>query len=354
MIGDALELSVYFGDSLTTGSELASDALMRRLAEQGMRAAALMRGAEGFGLNRRIHAERFPDISTDLPLVAVAVDERARIESLLGNVDRTLPRGLVTLEHATLATGDDVAQARFPGGPGAAAKLTVYCGRGDRVRGRPTYRVVMDVLRRNGAAGAIALLGVDGVVDGERRKARLFAANAGTPMVIVSVGPVDVLERCLPHVRDCLREPIVTLQRISQLKHDGKLLEPPPTRGADEDVWHSLRIYTRESAQANGRPLYSELTRGLREVGAAGVTTILGEWGFSSDEHPHGDRLGRFVGDAPSYTVYIDRPRKIAEVWPLVDDITAEHGIVTSLVVPGYRERAADRVHGDLGLAPKV
>jgi len=98
----------------------------------------------------------------------------------------------------------------------------------------------------------------------------------------------------------------------------------------------------------HGRPVYSELTRRLRMAGAAGATTILGDWGFSSDEHPHGDRFGRIASHRPTYTVYIDRPDRVAEVWPLIDEVTAEHAIVTSLVVPGYRERAGDTEHGAL------
>ena len=94
MIAEALKLSVYFGDSLTTGAALSSDALMQRLAERDVRLSALIRGVEGFGINRRIHAERFPDISTDLPLLAMAVDERTAIESLLPDVDPAVPRGL--------------------------------------------------------------------------------------------------------------------------------------------------------------------------------------------------------------------------------------------------------------------
>jgi PII-like signaling protein len=356
VIADGLKLSVYFGDSLTTGAALSSDALMQRLAERRVRVAALMRGVEGFGINRRIHAERFPDISTDLPLLAMAVDERSTIESLLEDVDAAVPRGLVTLERATLATGEDVAGATFPGGPGGAAKLTVYCGRGETVGGRPAHRAVVETLRRHGAAGAIVLLGVDGAVDGRRTKARLFAGNADTPVVIISVGSPRILERCLPHLRESLPDPVVTLENIAQLKHDGDLLEPPPTRhgDADPDVWHTLRVYSRQSALVDGRSLHSELTRRIREVGGAGVTTVLGEWGFSSDETPYGDRLGRLAGHAPTYTVYIDRPSKVAEVWPIVDDVTAEHGIVTWLVVPGYRERAGDRVHGDLRLRDRA
>ncbi len=356
MIGEALKLSVYFGDSLTTGTELSSDALMRRLAERGVRSAALIRGVEGFGINRRIHAERFPDISTDLPLLAMAVDERSRIEALLEDVDHAVPRGLVTLEHATLATGQDVAEASFPDGLGRAAKLTISCAQGDTVGGRPAYREAVDVLRRHGATGATVLLGVDGVVDGRRVKARLLARNARTPVVIISVGPPALLERSLPHLGERLRDPVATLERIAQLKHDGDLLEAPPAPADEIDcpgVWHTLGIYARQSAQVNGRSLHSELTRRIREAGGAGVTTVLGEWGFSSDEPPYGDRLGRLASHLPTHTIYIDRARKVAEMWPVVDDITAEHGIVTWLVVPGYRERAGDAVHGDLRLGAR-
>ena len=143
---------------------------------------------------------------------------------------------------------------------------------------------------------------------------------------------------------------MVTLERIAQVKHDGELLEPPPvvapTAGAD--VWQTIRVYTRRTAEVHGRPLYNELTRRLREAGAAGATTILGEWGFSSDEPPHGDKLGRVASHRPTYTTYIDRPARIAELWPIIDELTTEHAIVTSLFLPGYREKAAQAAHGSL------
>lgn len=355
MIAEALKLSVYFGDSVMAGPELASDALMSRLAQRDVRVAALFRGVEGFGLNRRIHAERFPDLSTDLPLLAMAVDERARIEGLLEDVDEIISRGLVTLESARFATDADVAGAIFPGTAGGTGKLTIYCGRGERAGGQAAFREAVDVLRRHGAAGAIVLMGVDGVLRGRRRQARLFAANADTPIVIISVGSVEIFQKALPALQTSLEHPLITIEPIAQLKHDGELLVPPPrweVHGGDApSVWHTLRIYTRRSAQVNGRALYSELTHRLREVGAAGVTTILGEWGFSSDERPYGDRFGRFASHTPSYTAYIDRPQKVAEVWPIVDELTAEHGIVTWLAVPGYRERAGNARYGELNPA---
>jgi PII-like signaling protein len=357
MIADAYKLSVYFGESLTAGPLLASDALMACFAHHRPTTATLLRGIEGFGINRRIHAERFPDVSTDLPLLAVAVDVRERVRAMLHDVDRAVPRGLVTLEAARLATGKDVAQAECPDGPGRAAKLTITCGSGERAGRSPAYREAVELLRHCGANGATVLAGVDGLLQGRRRRARLFSTNAGTPMTIIAVGSLDPLRRSLPHLAQLLAEPIVTFERIGQIKHDGELLEPPPTiaRGQLDgpDGWQTIRVYTRRNAQVNGRALHSELVRCLREAGGAGATTILGDWGFSGNEKPYGDRFGRATSHRPTYTVYIDRPQKIAEVWPLIDELTAEHGVVTSLFVPGYRERSGGTAHGSLDVAER-
>ena len=354
---DALKLWVYFGDTQLTGAELTSDALMDSVARHQVAASALCRGTEGFGLGRRIQTERFPDVSADLPLVACAVDSRERILALLADVDRVVGDGLVTLEHARLATGAHLAEARFPQGPGRAAKLTIYCGRSERAAAgrRPAYREAVEILRRQGAAGATVLLGVDGTYRGRRRRASFLSPRREAPLMIISVGRRETLAAALPELSEALEWPLATLESIAQLKHDGEQLEelpvPPVPDRPGPAVWQTIRVYTRRSAQVNGRALFTELTRRLREAGAAGVTTVPGHWGFSSDERPHGDRFARLASHAPTYTTYIDRPAKVAEVWPVIDEVTAEHGIVTSLFVPAYRERRGERVTGGLRLA---
>ena len=67
-----MKLSVYFGDGVTVGPRLSADILMERFADHGV-TAALLHGSEGYGLHRLLHAERLPDVSTDLPLLALAV-----------------------------------------------------------------------------------------------------------------------------------------------------------------------------------------------------------------------------------------------------------------------------------------
>ena len=354
---DALKLWVYFGDSQLTGNELTSDALMDCLARRHVAVSALCRGMEGFGLGRRIHTERFPDVSTDLPLVACAVDSRERIEALLAEIDTVVADGLVMLERARLAVGDELVDAEFPTGLGRAVKLTIYCGRAERaaIGRRPAYREAIEILRRHGVAGATALLGVDGTYHGRRQRATFISPRRDAPIMIISVGRRETLTAALPELSEALDWPLVTLEGIAQLKHDGDRLEElPTTTGSDREgrsVWQTIRVYTRQSAQVNGRALYSELTRRLREAGAAGVTTIRGHWGFSSDEPPHGDKFGRFTSHSPTYTTYVDRPAKIAALWRVIDEVTVEHGIVTSLFVPAYRERRGERVGGGLRLA---
>src|SRR4051812_6106343 len=177
MTAPALRLSIWFGESLTAGPHLASEALIAALARHDLACTTLLRGIEGFGIHRRISAERLPDVSTDLPLVATAIGPRETVLGALDDVDAAVPRGLVTLESTTLATGSDVAALTAPEGPGDAAKLTLYCRAGERANGRAVSRAAVDVLRRGGAAGAIVLRGVDGAIAGRRGRARLFGAN---------------------------------------------------------------------------------------------------------------------------------------------------------------------------------
>jgi PII-like signaling protein len=352
VISAGLKLDVYFGESLTSGRRMANDALMECFARHELEVAALYRGIEGFGIGRRIHTERFPDISTDLPLIAEAIDTREKIESVLPDVHAIVDRGLVTIEHSLLAVGDDARAAEFPDGAGSAGRLTVYCGRGERSGGTTAYRAVVDLLRRQGARGATVLLGVDGVHNGKRWRAGLLSRNVNVPVATIAVGPTHVLRRVLQALPDVLARPVANLERIAVVKHDGDLLEPLPliadSGDGDPPVWMALRVYTRQSARVDGGAVYTVLTRRLREAGAAGVTTLRGEWGFSSDERPFGDRFGTLASHVPTYSVFVDRPSKIAEIWPIVDEITTQHGVVTAALVPAYRERAGDIEHGRL------
>ena len=70
----------------------------------------------------------------------------------------------------------------------------------------------------------------------------------------------------------------------------------------------------------------------MQQRHALGLLFVLLAYGLLSGAGTDlfGDRLGTIASHVPTYTVFVDRPSAIAEIWPIVDEITAEHGVVTA------------------------
>ena len=104
---DALKLTSYFGERQRTADNgFAADALLDLYGRHAIATSILLRGVEGFGVRQHLRTDRSLTMSDDLPLIAVAVDTRPRIEGLLESTSGLLRSGLVTLERARLLTGD--------------------------------------------------------------------------------------------------------------------------------------------------------------------------------------------------------------------------------------------------------
>jgi PII-like signaling protein len=347
---NALKLTTYFGERDRARGRFLSDALADVYAHHAIRASVVMRGVEGFGVKHHLHSDRVLTLSEDLPLVSVAVDRSERIEGVLGEVVELFGDGLVTLERALMPNGPDAAP---PGD--AAAKLTVYVGRGARVDGRPAHVAIVDALHRHGVAGATVLLGVDGTAGGERHRARFFAANANVPLMVIAVGAPETIAAAVADLPTLLDEPLHTLERVRVCKRDGvRLAEPEPVAASDPSglgVWQKLMVYCGEQSRHRDRPLYAELVRALRAAGAAGATSLRGVWGYHGDHEPHGDSLWQLRRRVPVVTVVVDTPERIRRWFDIVDELTAETGLVTSEQVPALRATGPDIARGGLRLA---
>ena len=341
MNADCLKLTSYFGERQRTGHAFVADALLDLYGRHQVAASVLLRGTEGFGATQRPRTDRSLTLSEDLPLVAVAVDARPRIEALLGDAVRLTRSGLVTLERARILAGDIVPRTENLNEP---TKLTIYLGRQERVYRVPAFVAVCDLLRRRGVAGATALLGVDGTAHGQRQRAAFFGRNAQTPMMVISVGSGEQISRVLPELGGLLRRPLLTLERVSICKRDGERLAVPAAPaalpGMDDSgmaLWHKLMIYTSEAAQHDGQPIHRAIVRRLRTAGIGGATTVRGVWGFHGDHAPHGDRLLQLGRRVPAVTIVVDTPDRIATAFSIIDELTAEQGLVTSETIPAIR-----------------
>ena len=354
MNDDCLKLTTYFGERDRTEDGLLGDELMNIYGGHRLQASVLLRGIGGFGRLHHLHTDRLLTLSEDLPVVSIAVDERPRIESILESVLQIQHKGLITLERARLLSGD-IGEAQLPEQLGEATKLTIYLGRQERVSGTPVFRTICDLLYRRGISGASVLLGVDGTRRGRRFRARMFSRNAEVPIMIVAVGEGERIATVLPELGELIREPLLTLERVRVCKRDGELLAVPhELPGTDEHgmaLWQKLMVYTSHGAMYGGHPLHQEIIHRLRSSDAAGVTAVQGIWGFHRNHAPHGERLFELRRHVPVCTIAIDTPEQTANSFAIIDELTSEHGLVTSEMVPAMTALSATRKRGGLRLA---
>jgi PII-like signaling protein len=76
------------------------EALLLFFRERGFAGATVVRGVAGFGASARLHTDRVLRLSTDLPVIVEVVEEEARIQEILPELDAMIGGGLVTLEKA--------------------------------------------------------------------------------------------------------------------------------------------------------------------------------------------------------------------------------------------------------------
>lgn len=374
--GPSLKLTTYFGerDRDAGGDRFLADALAELYAAHAIRASAVLRGCEGFGIAHRLQTTRLLTLSEDLPLVSVAIDERPRIERLLPAVTALQRSGLVTVERARLLDGalpaadalgaasepadtsdaadpradtstpadardaaDAIGAAPRPAGADAL-KLTLVLGRRQRAGGRPAHIAVVAALHAAGVDGATVLLGVDGTVRGARERARFLSGNDAVPLLVVAIGGAERLAAALPRLAELLPRPLATLERVRVCKRGGVRLAPPhePADAAalGPGTWQKLTVHASERAQHAGQPLHVALVRRLGEEGATGATALRGLWGYRGDREPHGDRLLALRRRVPVMTIAVDSPERSARWFELIDELTGSDGLVTSELVP--------------------
>ena len=357
MNDDGLKLTIYFGERDRVEGSFLADRLLDIFEHHRLAASVLMRGVEGFGIKHHLHTDRLLSLSEDLPLVAVAVDERDRVEAAVVEVGELSFDGLVTLERARIVS-DATAPTGLPEDLRPAAKLTLYFGRGRRAHGRPAYEAALDLLRRGGIDGGTVLVGVDGTFAGDRRRARFFGQNQEVPAMLISVGSGELIARALPELRDVLGGPPATLERVQVLKRDGAALgtvpEIPSADGEGMSVWVKLMLYSSEQTHVAGHPVHVEAVRRLRHDRAAGCTALRGIWGYDGRHPPHGDTFWSLRRRVPTLTVVVDAPEKARRWFALLDEITPERGLITSEIVPAFRATSPEVVHGGLRLARRL
>ena len=92
-----------------------------------------------------------------------------------------------------------------------------------------------------------------------------------------------------------------------------------------------LRIFISEADKAPShghRPLYEVIVEEARAAGLAGATVLRGTLGFGASHRIHTAKILRLSEDLPMVVEIVDRPERIGNFLPFLDDLIGD-GLVT-------------------------
>jgi PII-like signaling protein len=341
-VSEHLKLVVHHGERARTGGRLTGDAVMDAVAGAGVAAAVALRGVEGFGAHHRLRTDRLLTLSDDLPLVTLVVGPAASVAPLATAVAELVPSGLLTLERVALP-GVGLDDDLFPAAAGPTAKLTVACGRGD-------LRAVAGALEAEGADAVTALVGVDGVLGGRRRRASPLRAGREVPAAVIAVGGARALMGALPRVRAAAGAHVLCLERVNVVRRAGAAVGPlpvvPDRDPAGLGLWQRVLVAVGAEDRAAHR-----LVRDLRAAGCAGATALRGASAvFGGGRHE--ERALALRRRAPFHLTIVETPAAVRRLFPAIEAATARGGLVTCETLPAVRIHPVDgRRSGGLELA---
>jgi CBS domain-containing protein len=94
-------------------------------------------------------------------------------------------------------------------------RVEIYCGEADQVNHRPRYQAILEVLRKEGAAGTTVTRGIAGFGRASLiHTAAVLRLSMDLPVVITWIDAPERVERLLPRVRELAGSGVITVEEI--------------------------------------------------------------------------------------------------------------------------------------------
>jgi hypothetical protein len=101
--------------------------------------------------------------------------------------------------------------------------LRVFVGEDAHFRGMPLHVAIVELLKKEGVAGASVFRGVEGFgAHHEIHLNKVFSLGGRMPMVIEVVDSAEKIAELLPRVEAMIDEGVVTLERVEYRRFLGK------------------------------------------------------------------------------------------------------------------------------------
>jgi hypothetical protein len=93
--------------------------------------------------------------------------------------------------------------------------LRIFVGESDTYDGRPLYQAIVEVLRKEGVAGATVLRGIEGFGKSSHlHTAHILRLSDDLPMVIECVDTYEKIESVFPTLDAMIGDGLVTMERV--------------------------------------------------------------------------------------------------------------------------------------------
>jgi len=106
---------------------------------------------------------------------------------------------------------------------GEQVLMRVFVGEGDWRDGRPLYKVLVEMLRREKLAGATVLRGILGFgAKSHIHSAHLLRLSQDLPIVVEVVDTEDNINRVMPKIDEMIEEGLVTIEKVHVMRYAPK------------------------------------------------------------------------------------------------------------------------------------
>jgi hypothetical protein len=103
---------------------------------------------------------------------------------------------------------------------GDAKRVTVFMGESDRWHHQTLHTAMVEMLRREGCAGATVLKGVEGFgKDSRIHTAHVLRLSEDLPVVLIFIDTPERVERVLPKIEEMLGGGLIVVEDVNVLRY---------------------------------------------------------------------------------------------------------------------------------------
>lgn len=98
--------------------------------------------------------------------------------------------------------------------------MRIFIGESDRFKHMPLYEALLDMLRKEGIAGATVLRGVCGFgANRQYHTQKLLDLSADLPLVVEVVDTTEKINAIMPRIDDMIGDGMITLETVTVIRH---------------------------------------------------------------------------------------------------------------------------------------